>query len=227
MSAADTRGAGLVYAYDDAPGIRRIRAGKGFRYLYPDGRSVRAPKVLQRIRSLAIPPAYLDVWISPDPRGHIQATGRDARGRKQYRYHPRWRAMRDEVKFHRMVEFARRLPKIRRQARRDLSATGLPRRKVLALVVSLLESTCIRVGNEEYVRANDSFGLTTLRDRHLRREEGHPTLSFVGKRGKRHQCKISDPRLARLLLRCQALPGERLFQYVDQTDGLYPSVLRT
>jgi DNA topoisomerase-1 len=159
--------AGLRYVRDDRPGIRRVGTGSRFRYVRPGGSRVRDPATLARIRRLAIPPAYRDVWICPDPRGHVQATGRDARGRKQYRYHPRWREHRDETKFDRMLAFSRALPAIRRRVARDLARRGLPREKVLAAVVRLLEDTCVRVGNEEYARANDSYGLTTLRDGHV------------------------------------------------------------
>src|SRR4051812_2637695 len=168
--------AGLRYVSDTMPGIRRKRAGKGFAYIAPDGSTIRDEKELTRIRSLAIPPAYTDVWICPSPNGHIQATGRDARGRKQYRYHPKWREGRDETKFGRMLAFSEALPRIRARVERDLSLPGLPREKVLATVVSLLECTCIRVGNDEYAKANRSYGLTTLQDKHV--EISGSTLSF-------------------------------------------------
>jgi DNA topoisomerase-1 len=209
------RSAGLRYTSDALPGIRRVRAGKGFRYVDAHGAPVRAPEVLERIRRLAVPPAYRDVWISPDPDGHLQATGRDARGRKQYRYHPRWRAVRDETKFDRMLAFSRALPRIRRRVRRELARPGLPAEKVVAAVVQLLGDTCIRVGNEEYARANDSYGLTTLRDQHVEVEGSTIRFEFRGKRGKQHVCTLRDRRLARVVARCQALPGEELFQYVD------------
>jgi DNA topoisomerase-1 len=208
--------AGLRYVSDSAPGIRRLRSGKGFRYVGPDGRAVRDPGTLNRIRSLAIPPAYTDVWISPSPNGHIQATGRDARGRKQYRYHPRWREVRDETKYGRMLDFSAALPRIRRRVERDLGLAGLPREKVLATVVRLLECTGIRVGNDEYARANGSFGLTTLRDDHVEISGSTLRFQFRGKSGKTHKVALSDPRLARIVRRCQALPGEELFQYVDE-----------
>jgi DNA topoisomerase-1 len=208
--------AGLRYVSDSAPGIRRLRSGKGFRYVGPDGRVVRDPGTLNRIRSLAIPPAYTDVWISPSPNGHIQATGRDARGRKQYRYHPRWREVRDETKYGRMLDFSAALPRIRRRVERDLGLAGLPREKVLATVVRLLECTGIRVGNDEYARANGSFGLTTLRDDHVEISGSTLRFQFRGKSGKTHKVALSDPRLARIVRRCQALPGEELFQYVDE-----------
>jgi DNA topoisomerase-1 len=222
--AADVAGeAGLRYVSDAAPGIRRLRRGKRFQYRGPDGKPVRDAATLARIRALAIPPAYEDVWVCPDPRGHIQATGRDARGRKQYRYHPRWHAARTETKFDRMLAFSEALPRIRRTVARDLARDGLPREKVLAAVVHLLENTCIRVGNEEYARANDSFGLTTLRDGHARVRGSRVVLEFRGKRGKHHRCEITDRRLARVIARCQAIPGEELFQYVD-ADGTRQSI---
>jgi DNA topoisomerase-1 len=208
--------AGLRYVSDNVPGIRRLRSGKGFRYVGPDGGAVRDPSVLNRIRSLAIPPAYREVWISPSPNGHIQATGRDARGRKQYRYHPRWRKVRDETKFGRMLDFSTALPRIRRRVERDLGLPGLPREKVLATVVRLLECTGIRVGNDEYARANGSFGLTTLRDDHVEISGSTLRFQFRGKSGKTHKVALSDPRLARIVRHCQALPGEELFQYVDE-----------
>jgi DNA topoisomerase-1 len=212
------RSAGLRYTSDASPGIRRLRAGKGFRYVDARGAPVRDPEVLARIRRLAIPPAYREVWISHDPEGHLQATGRDARRRKQYRYHPRWRAVRDETKFDRMLAFSRALPRIRRRVRRELARPGLPEEKVVAAVVQLLGDTCIRVGNEEYARTNDSYGLTTLRDDHVEIEGSTIRFEFRGKRGKQHVCKLRDRRLARVVARCQALPGEELFQYVDE-DG--------
>jgi DNA topoisomerase I len=208
--------AGLRYVSDGAPGIRRLRSGKGFRYVGPDGRSIRDPGVLNRIRALAIPPAYTDVWICPNLNGHIQATGRDARGRKQYRYHPRWREVRDETKFGRMLSFSSALPRIRRRVEHDLGLPGLPREKVLATVVRLLECTGIRVGNDEYARANGSFGLTTLRDDHVEISGSTLRFQFRGKSGKVHKLALNDPRLAKIVRRCQALPGEELFQYVDE-----------
>ena len=207
--------AGLRYVSDTMPGIRRKRAGKGFTYAGPDGKIIRNPEQVARIRSLAVPPAYTDVWICPLPNGHIQATGRDARGRKQYRYHARWREARDETKFGRMLTLSEFLPRIREQLERDLSLPNLPRRKVLAAVVSLLESTCIRVGNEEYARSNRSFGLTTLQGRHVEISGSKLRFEFRGKSGKTHQVSVNDRRLARIVQRCQALPGEDLFQYVD------------
>jgi DNA topoisomerase I len=208
--------AGLRYVSDIMPGIRRKRAGKGFVYIGQDGKTIRDAKELARIRALAIPPAYTDVWICPTPNGHIQATGRDARGRKQYRYHPKWREVRDETKFGRMLAFSEVLPRIRGRLEKDLERSGLPREKVLATVVRLLECTRIRVGNEEYTRANRSFGLTTLRDRHVEISGSELRFEFKGKSGKVHSVSLNDRRLARIVQRCQALPGEDLFQYVDE-----------
>jgi DNA topoisomerase-1 len=210
--------AGLRHVTDAAPGIRRIRAGKGFRYVGDDGRPIRDREELARIRSLAVPPAWTDVWICASPRGHLQATGRDARGRKQYRYHPRWRTQRDEMKYSRMIAFGRALPAIRRRVERDLRRHGLPRERVLAAVVRLLEETRIRVGNEEYARDNRSFGLTTLRDRHATVGSTRIRFRFRGKGGKTSDIEVSDARLARLVARCQDLPGQELFQYLD-VDG--------
>jgi DNA topoisomerase-1 len=215
--------AGLRYVSDTMPGIRRKRAGKGFAYIAQDGSTIRDEKELARIRSLAIPPAYTDVWICPSPNGHIQATGRDARRRKQYRYHPKWREVRDETKFGRMLAFSEGLPRIRERVDRDLSRPALPREKVLATVVRLLESTCIRVGNDEYARANRSFGLTTLQDRHVEITGPNLRFEFRGKSGKKHEVSLNDRRLARIVQRCQALPGEDLFQYVDQ-DGVRQTI---
>ena len=213
----DARAAGLRYVSDVQPGIRRRRKGHGFEYLSPTGDLVSDEDILARIRSLAIPPAYTDVWISPVERGHLQATGRDARGRKQYRYHPKWRAIRDENKYARLVDFARALPKIRRRVGRDMARRGLPREKVLATCVRLLETTMIRVGNEEYARDNHSFGLTTLRARHARVTDGEVRLMFRGKHGKEHSVGVRDRRLATIVRRLQELPGQDLFQYVDES----------
>ena len=207
--------AGLRYVTDSRPGIRRRRSGKGFTYVGPDGKPVRDAATLERIRKLAIPPAYADVWICPDPRGHLQATGRDARGRKQYRYHPRWREVRDETKFGRMIAFSLALPKIRRRVETDLASTGLSRDKVLAAIVRLLECSCIRVGNEEYARSNESFGLTTLKDDHVEVSGSKIRFEFKGKSGKTHAVDISDRRLAKIVAHCQSIPGEELFQYLD------------
>ena len=218
-AAADPRraahAADLTYVTDAVPGIRRRRAGRGFRYFGPDGRPLRDPRERERIRRLVVPPAWRDVWICPDLHGHIQAIGRDARGRRQYRYHPRWRQLRDEAKFSRMVAFGRALPAIRAHVEAALSRPGLGREKVLALVVRLLEITLIRVGNEEYARDNASFGLTTLRRQHVAVAGGALRFRFRGKSGKEHAFGIRDPRLSRIVRRCQELPGQELFRYVD------------
>jgi DNA topoisomerase I len=210
--------AGLRYVDDRRPGITRRRFGaKSFAYYAPDGAKVVDEQTLARIRSLAVPPAWTDVWICPDPRGHIQATGRDARGRKQYRYHPQWRSIRDQTKYDRMAAFGAALPGMRARVDRDLARPGLPREKVLALVVRLLDETSIRVGNDEYRRDNKSFGLTTLRRRHVRFEGAHAVrFEFEGKSGKRHSVKVTDRRLVRLIKRCEEIPGYELFQYVDE-----------
>ena len=210
--------AGLRYVSDAMPGVRRRRAGKGFSYIGPDGDRIADPDRVAWIRSLAIPPAWADVWISPIRRGHLQATGRDARGRKQYRYHARWRAVRDEAKYGRLIEFARALPRIRRRTDRDLRRRGLPREKVLALVVRLLEATLIRVGNDEYARENRSYGLSTMRDRHVEVRGATMRFSFRGKGGKEHDIDVRDERLARIVRQVQELPGQTLFQYRD-ADG--------
>ncbi len=207
--------AGLRYVTDAVPGIRRKRAGKSFTYLTADGPTVRDRDTLRRIRSLVIPPAWTDVWICPMPNGHLQATGRDMRGRKQYRYHPKWRVARDETKYGRMIAFGRALPAIRKRTGDDLRMPGLPREKVLATVVRLLETTLIRVGNEEYARTNDSFGLTTMRDEHAEIDGSTLRFTFRGKGGKDHSVDVHDRRLARIVKQCQDVPGEELFQYVD------------
>jgi DNA topoisomerase I len=209
--------AGLRYVTDDEPGIRRRKRGKGFTYADPQGRAVRDEKTLERIRKLAIPPAWTDVWICPRPNGHLQATGRDARGRKQYRYHAGWREVRDETKFGRMIAFGEALPKIRERIDRDMSQRGLGREKVLATVVKLLETTLIRVGNKEYARQNNSFGLTTLRDQHVDVDGSTLRFEFRGKSGKEHSVEVQDRRLARIVRQCRDLPGQKLFQYLDET----------
>ena len=215
--------AGLVYVSGDEPGIRRIRAGKGFRYVTADTRRLSSSKDLQRIRSLAIPPAYRDVWICAKARGHLQATGRDARGRKQYRYHAEWRLVRDTAKFERMVSFGQALTKLRRKLRSDLRLPGLARDKVLAVIVSLLDTTRVRVGNVEYARDNKSFGLTTLRHRHLSFiRDGRALLSFRGKGGVQHEILIDDRRVTQIMRRCQAIPGQPLFQYVNDAGQRCP-----
>jgi DNA topoisomerase I len=212
------RSAGLRYSSDTQPGLRRRRSGRGFAYVDSDGAAVSDPEVKGRIKALAIPPAWTDVWICRWPNGHIQATGRDARGRKQHRYHARWHEARDESKFDRMVSFAGALPAIRERTDADLARPGLPREKVLAAVVRLLEMTLIRVGNDEYARLNNSFGLTTLRDRHARIEGSRVRFRFRGKGGQPHEVGLRDRRLATVVRRCQELPGQELFQYVDE-DG--------
>jgi DNA topoisomerase-1 len=208
----------LHYVTDQRAGIRRLKSGSGFRYVGADGQPVRRKDILARIRALAIPPAWTDVWICPDARGHVQATGRDAKGRKQYRYHSDWRATRDETKFDRMQAFAHALPILRRRARADLARPGLPREKVLATLVQLLERSLIRVGNEEYARQNESFGLTTMRDKHVRVNGGTVRFQFRGKSGKHHTIDVNDWRLAQVVKQCRELPGHELFQYVD-ADG--------
>ena len=208
------RSAGLRYVTDERPGISRKMGRLGFEY-YRNGRRIRDRSELARMAKLAIPPAWTDVWICSDPRGHLQATGRDARGRKQYRYHPDWRAARDETKYDRMLEFSAALPKIRARTAADLASPGLTREKVLATVVQLLERSGIRVGNEEYVKANGSFGLTTLKDKHVDVRGSTLRFEFRGKSGKRHSIRIDDRRLARIVKHCRDLPGQELFQYVD------------
>jgi DNA topoisomerase-1 len=210
--------AGLRYVTDAGPGIRRTRAGRGFSYIGTDGQRITDRRRIERIKALAIPPAWTDVWISPTRRGHIQATGRDARGRKQYRYHPRWHDKRDEVKFGRMLAFASALPEIRARTEADLRRQGLPREKVLAAVVRLLEKTMMRVGNDEYARDNESYGLTTLQDEHAEVSSRRVVFRFKGKSGREHETTLDDPRLARIVGRCQELPGQELLQYLDE-DG--------
>ena len=210
------RAAGLRYVTDDEPGIRRKKRGKGFTYVDPQGRTVKDEKTLERIRKLAIPPAWTDVWICPRPNGHLQATGRDARGRKQYRYHADWREVRDETKFGRMIAFGEALPKLHERLEQDMSQRGLGREKVLATVVKLLETTLIRVGNKEYVKQNNSFGLTTLRDRHVDVDGSTLRFELRGKSGKEHSVEVQDRRLARIVKQCRDLPGQKLFQYLDE-----------
>ena len=210
------KAAGLRYVYDTRPGIRRRRYGKGFRYIGVDGVVVKDPEALRRIRSLAIPPAWTDVWICNNPNGHLQATGRDAKGRKQSRYHPKWREVRDEAKYERMLLFAEALPKIRQKVDVDLAIPGLPREKVLATVVRLLETTYIRVGNEEYARTNHSYGLTTMRNRHVTVSGSTVRFCFEGKSGVKHRIDVSDRKLAGIVKRCYDVPGYELFQYLDE-----------
>jgi len=210
--------AGLRYVDPIEPGIARVRRGRGFVYREPDGSLVREARTLNRIESLVIPPAWVDVWISRSANGHIQAVGRDARGRRQYRYHPLWIQVRDTAKYERTIEFASALPRLRRRVDRDLRERGLTRRKVVAAAVRLLDASLIRVGNEEYARENASFGLTTLRSRHAEVRGDSMLLTFRGKSGKEHSVGIRDKRLARVMRACQDLPGQRLWQYVDE-DG--------
>lgn len=216
------RSAGLRYTTDRRPGIRRVRSGKGFRYISPEGRVLRARDALNRIRGLVIPPAWTNVWICADERGHLQATGRDARGRKQYRYHPRWRAVRDETKYHRLIGFAQALPALRRRSAADLRRPGLSRGKVLATVVRLLEKTLIRVGNGEYARDNQSYGLTTMRDGHVEISGGRVRFAFRGKSGVEHEVDLNDRRLAQIVRKCRDIPGYDLFQYYDEDGERHP-----
>ena len=213
VAAAD---AGLVYVTDAQPGIRRVKHGKGFRYLYPDGSPVEDEKNLERIRSLAIPPAYERVWICLKPNGHLQATGFDARGRKQYRYHPKFREVREEEKFCKLVDFARVLPSLRERVDADMAKSGMPREKVLAAVVYLLEKSLIRVGNDEYARTNKHYGLTTMLNRHAKVEGSDIRFTFMGKSGIKHEVRVHDRRLARIVAKTQELPGQELFNYVDE-----------
>jgi DNA topoisomerase-1 len=217
------KAAGLRYVTDDKPGIQRQRRGKSFIYIDVNGKRIRDPEEIQRINALAIPPAYRDVWICPLPNGHLQATGRDAKGRKQYRYHPLWRTVRDQTKFTRLLIFSQALPTIRQQLAQDLALRGLPKRKVLAAVVQIMELTRIRVGNEEYARTNQSYGLTTLQDDHVAISGSTIRFSFRGKSGVEHDMKLTDRRLARIVKQCQEIPGQDLFQYVDE-DGSYQTI---
>jgi DNA topoisomerase-1 len=214
--AASARAAGLVYTGGSRPGIRRTRHGSTFRYHHPNGRRVTSPAELARIKALVIPPAWNDVWICTEPRGHLQATGRDARGRKQYRYHPKWRQVRDETKFDRLIGFAQALPRIRRQTTRHLRRDGMPREKVLATVVRLLEKTLIRVGNDEYAKQNRSYGLTTMRDGHVNVRGSLVRFTFRGKSGVEHEIHLDDRRLSRIVRACRDIPGYDLFQYYDE-----------
>ena len=206
----------LRHVDDTSPGITRHKARNGFDYRLPDGGLVRDIDTLKRIRSLAIPPAWTGVWISPDPNGHLQATGRDVRGRKQYRYHPRWREVRDEAKYSKLLIFSRALPKLRAQVEEDLKRPGLPRERVLAAIVRLMDMTLFRIGNNEYAKENKSFGLTTLRNRHVAIEGSRIHISFRGKHGKHHETDINDRRLARIIKNCRDLPAYELFQYLDE-----------
>jgi len=222
VNVAAAEEAGLLYAHEGDPGIRRRWSGKGFSYIDEEGAVVRDKVVLDRIRKLAIPPAYTDVWICPDPNGHIQATGRDARGRKQYRYHEQWRNTRDEAKFARMAAFGRALPALRARVEADLRRHALSHEKVVATVVRLLELTLIRVGNDEYAKHNKSFGLTTLRNRHVKIEGQTLTFEFKGKSGVNRRLGLGDRRLARIMRSLQEMPGQRLFQYLDEEGRRRP-----
>lgn len=217
----EVRSAGLVYVSDSIPGIRRVRRGNGFSYCSAKGRAVARGEV-ERIRALTIPPAYVDVWICANPRGHLQATGRDARGRKQYRYHPRWRELRDHGKFDRLLAFGAAMPRLRRRVRGDLARAGLPQEKVLALIVRLLDETLIRIGNDDYTRDNHSYGLTTLRSRQVKAHRGRLRFTFHGKSGQERDVELSDKRLARIVRKVQQLPGQRLFQYIDEDGKRHP-----
>lgn len=220
QAVAAARAGGLRYVNDGDPGISRVRAGRGFAYRDDAGKRITDQPTLDRIRALAIPPAWTEVWICTKSKGHIQAIGRDARGRKQYRYHAGWREVRDAAKFERTIEFGRVLPRLRRRVERDLRRRSLDRQRVLATVVRLLDTTLLRVGNEEYARENCSYGLTTLRDRHARIRGEQLRFAFVGKSGKRQQVGLRDRRLARTVRRCQELPGQRLFQYIAGDGSL-------
>ncbi|HEY0791440.1 MAG TPA: DNA topoisomerase IB [Chthoniobacterales bacterium] len=212
----DAKAVGLRYVSDERPGIYRKRRGDGFAYFNPRGEEITSEQDLKRIRSLAIPPAYEEVWICPYANGHLQATGRDARGRKQYRYHPEWRRVRDENKYERMMAFGNALPQIRARVEEDLAKPGMGREKVLATVIKLLEVSRIRVGNEEYAKTNRSFGLSTMRNRHAKVAGSTILFRFRGKSGKHHEIAVNDRRLARVVAKCQDLPGQHLFQYLDE-----------
>jgi DNA topoisomerase-1 len=213
------RAARLRHVDDRRPGIGRKRRGDGFRYVAADGAGIDDPEEVARIEALAIPPAWTEVWICPNPRGHIQATGRDAKGRKQYLYHPRWREIRDAHKFERVIGFVDALPALREEVAGDLRRGGLPREKVVALIVELMGRTLIRIGNREYAEANGSYGLTTLKDGHVEAVRGRIVFDFVGKHGKEHHIELRSPRLAKLVKRVQDIPGHELFQYVDEDGG--------
>ena len=219
---AAAKAASLSYVTDAQAGISRSGSAKRFWYVAASGKRIRDVATLGRIKSLAIPPAWTDVWICANARGHLQATGRDARGRKQYRYHPWWSKLRDQTKYERLPAFGAALPRIRAQVKRDLASPGLPRRKILAIVVELLETTHIRVGNEEYARDNKSYGLTTLRTQHVHVKGETIGFHFRGKSGKTHEIDLHDRRLARLVKRCQDLPGRDLFKYVDEAGVPHP-----
>lgn len=217
------RAARLAYARLDAPGFSRKKRGSGFSYHDERGRPIRDAGVLERIRKLAIPPAWTGVWICPSPLGHVQATGRDAKGRKQYRYHERFRALRDGAKYHHILSFGRKLPELRRSLARDSSRPGLEQRKVLSAVIELMQRTCMRVGNDEYAEQNGSYGLTTLRNRHAKIRGSELEFHFKGKSGKIHHVRLDDARLARIVRRCRDVPGQRLFQYAGD-DGKFHAI---
>jgi DNA topoisomerase-1 len=212
--------AGLRYVRSGGPCIQRLKHGKSFRYIGPDGKSLRDPVQLQRIRALAIPPAWTNLWICPSPNGHLQAVGRDAKGRKQYRYHPRYRSVRDEAKFSRMIAFSAALALIRRGVEHDLTRRGLPREKVVAVVVRLLETAYVRIGNDEYAKENESFGLTTMRSRHVRIDGSKLMFQFRGKSGQEHTIELTDRRLASIVKQCRDLPGYNLFEYIDEAGNI-------
>jgi DNA topoisomerase I len=214
-SVREARRVGLRYVRSDEPGIHRRRCGKGFTYIDPDGETIRDPEVRDRIDSLVIPPGWTQVWICADPAGHIQATGRDERGRKQYRYHPDWEAARSEAKYARLVPFGEALPRLRKRVSADLARRGLVRERVLATVVSLMDRTLLRVGNQEYARDNQSFGLTTLMDRHVVCTGSRCVFVFRGKSGREREIEFRDRRLARIVRQCRDIPGQHLFQYID------------
>jgi DNA topoisomerase-1 len=216
--AVSARAVGLRYVSDELPGIARLKSGKDFRYQDARGKFVRDQATLQRIRSLVIPPAWTDVWICPHADGHLQATGRDAKGRKQHRYHPLWREVRDATKYDRMIDFGDALPGIRRKIAQDLRKKGLSREKVLATIIRLMDLTFIRVGNDEYAKQNHSYGLTTMKDQHAKIRGGHIQFSFKGKSGKHHAIEVADRRLAKIVKSCQDIPGQELFQWIDD-DG--------
>jgi DNA topoisomerase-1 len=216
------KAAHLRYVSDRRPGIRRVRTPRGFRYVGPDGNRITDEETISRIQKLAIPPAYEQVWICPDLNGHLQAVGRDARGRKQYRYHTRWREVRDDSKYAKMLLFGQVLPRIRERVEQDLALRGLPRERVMAAMVRLLETTLMRVGNEEYAKANRSYGLTTLRNRHVKVAGGKIHFDFRGKHGREHHIDLNDRRLARIVRRLQDLPGQELFHYVDGEGTPHP-----
>lgn len=218
----EAEGAGLVYTTTMAPGITRKKSGNGFAYYDTDGRLIRDRRTKERINSLVIPPAWTEVWICPDPNGHIQATGRDTRNRKQYIYHPRWRQVRDESKFHALWDFGKQLPKLRQQVQEDLSQRGLPREKVIAAVIDLLDRTFMRIGNRSYIRENDSYGLSTLMNDHVKIKGSIIRFSYNGKRGKPHEIELRDAKLAKIIKKCSDLPGHELFQYVDEDGEAVP-----